>query len=216
MIDIDPRDCTNGLADTEQTVIESLRQQLTHSEMAATAEAKYADGLRQQLAECQAESANWFRKYMEENDALAESHDQAVEDVNHFRTAAAESQLREKVLRDGIVRLHAETPLDDLAHEIVNDLLALPSDAAGVTPNRKIIKGAEKVVTGYEIRIHATDAREVLRLLEEHPGATHSSHDFAAEEWTVTIPFADKDALLACILAGSFLSTDVEVVTVRA
>ena len=46
--------CSEGLQQEALDVIESLSQQLAHAEMAAEAEAKFADGLRQQLAECQA------------------------------------------------------------------------------------------------------------------------------------------------------------------
>ncbi len=73
------------------------------------------ESLRQQLAECQTESANWFRKYMEENDALAES------------------QAREKVLRDALNAVELEfyqyTEGFTILWGEIDAALALPSDS---------------------------------------------------------------------------------------
>lgn len=52
--------------------IESLRQQITHSEIAANAEAKYADELHQQLAECQEGTNFHFKQNLETLERLAE------------------------------------------------------------------------------------------------------------------------------------------------
>lgn len=91
MTDIDPRDCADGLADTEQNTIETLRQQLAETRDASRSVADYNLELINQLSESQAEAERY-------KSAWESSHNQAMQNGQ----AALESQAREKVLRDAM------------------------------------------------------------------------------------------------------------------
>jgi hypothetical protein len=91
----------------------ALRQQLKHSEMAATAEAKYADELRQQLAKSQAQVTE-----------LAEM-------VSRCAQKRIEDAAREKVLRDSLLEID-DWDSATLSNARMSELLSMPADSTAL------------------------------------------------------------------------------------
>jgi len=146
------------VVEAQSATISSLRQQLSHSEMAADAEAKYANRLSQQLAESQAECTRLDAGWHAANVALLES------------------QAREKVLRDALSALEDKTEFDWYSKESIaaRDALTLPSDSTTLeqvklaAKREALLDAASQFGKQPEVEILGYEVKDELRRMADN------------------------------------------------